>query len=93
MSSCPNHVHLLISLQNHGNDAVGGGLSGQRPTDTAIPKLVSSLKRHTDRVSGMELWQSGYYDHVIRCEQDYQAHWKYIDGNPAKWAEDEYYEA
>jgi len=42
---------------------------------------------------GAKLWQTGYYDHIIRDEQDYQARWKYIDGNPARWAEDEYCES
>ncbi len=31
-------------------------------------------------------------DHIIRDEEGYQNHWKYIDVNPAKWAEDAYYE-
>ena len=39
-----------------------------------------------------ELWQRGYYDHISRCEADYLRIWQYMDENPARWTEDEYYE-
>lgn len=39
----------------------------------------------------MQLWQRGYYDHVVRDEKDYLRICEYIDTNPAKWAQDEYY--
>lgn len=38
-----------------------------------------------------KLWQRGYYDHIIRNEQEYQKIWQYIDENPIKYEEDEYY--
>ncbi len=57
-----------------------------------IPKLISSLKRYTNKASEYDLWQSGYYDHIIRDEQDYLIHREYIEDNPAKWAEDKYYD-
>ena len=38
-----------------------------------------------------KLWQRGYHDHVIRNEEDYRSIWEYIDNNPARWTEDEYY--
>ena len=38
-----------------------------------------------------KIWQRGYYEHVIRNEQDYLNVWSYIDQNPARWAEDEYF--
>ena len=40
---------------------------------------------------GKPLWQRGFYDHIIRNEADYLRIWQYIDTNPAKWEEDEYY--
>ena len=36
------------------------------------------------------LWQRGYYDHIIRDDNDFLACWTYIDQNPVRWAEDEY---
>ena len=85
----PNHVHLLVSVGG-GN----GGASGMpRPTMNAlIPKFVSSLKRFTNKQCGAELWQNGYYDHIIRDENDYLSRWRYIDENPLKWTQDEYFD-
>ncbi len=45
----------------------------------------------TVRKAGTPLWQRSYYDHIIRNEPDYLHIWAYIDTNPAKWKEDEYF--
>ena len=37
------------------------------------------------------IWQRKYYDHIIRNEKEYLAIWDYIETNPAKWAQDEYF--
>jgi putative transposase len=81
----PNHIHLLISIQDSEN---GGGMWASRPT---IQTIVRSLKILVSKKAGFNIWQTSYYDHIIRNETDYLAHWQYIDDNPAKWAEDEYY--
>ncbi|WP_399553305.1 hypothetical protein [uncultured Intestinimonas sp.] len=62
------------------------------PADAYIPKLISSLKRYTNRSCGSDLWQDGYHDHIIRNEADYLRIWTYMDQNPVKWREDCYYE-
>jgi len=72
----------------------GNGPSGTpAPTkaNQAIPAYVSTLKRLTNRTCDRELWHRGYYDHVIRNEADFLRIWTYIDANPAKWADDEYF--
>ena len=63
-----------------------------RPTNQVIPMFVSSLKRFTNRKTGVDLWQKSYHDHIIRNEQDFLQVWQYIDDNPAQWLEDCYYE-
>lgn len=81
----PNHIHLILQVG-------GSGASGKpRPTEASIPKFMSSLKRFTNRKAGQDLWQTSYYDHIIRDDSDYHRIWQYIDTNPAKWREDEYY--
>ena len=81
----PNHVHLLLRIE-------GPGPSGTpAPTNATLPRLISTLKRFTNKRCGTELWQRGYHEHVIRGERDYLEIWQYIDTNPAKWAEDRYY--
>ena len=49
------------------------------------------MKRITSKWAGRSIWQKGYYDRIIRNETDYLRIWSYIDTNPAKWGEDEYY--
>ncbi len=79
----PNHVHVLVQVH---------GASGMpRATDALIPKFVSSLKRFTSRKCGYRIWQKSYYGHIIRNEADYLSRLSYIENNPSKWAEDEYY--
>ena len=38
------------------------------------------------------MWQTSYYDRVIRTEAEYRRICEYIENNPAKWREDCYYE-
>ena len=74
------------------NDDDEDGASGMpRHTNATIPKIVSSMKRITNKQTGFNIWQTSYYDHIIRDEEDYLRIWKYIDENPAKWTEDKYY--
>ncbi|MDD4923905.1 MAG: hypothetical protein PHF74_03615 [Dehalococcoidales bacterium] len=76
----PNHVHMLISLSD--ND----GRILQVPK---IGRVIQHLKGFASKRIGYSIWQSRYYDHIIRDEKDYLARWKYIDENPLKWEDDE----
>ena len=82
----PNHIHLIIML----------GTSDHRSPKAAtptvsLPQIVNALKSLATKEAGRSLWQRGYYEHIIRDEQDYLDIWQYIEGNPAKWAKDRYY--
>ena len=79
----PNHVHLLLRMENGGRPMVA-------PT---VSNIVNQFKGRTTKQIGTTIWQKGFYDHIIRDERDYLIRAKYIDDNPAKWAEDEYYKA
>ena len=48
--------------------------------------LVGTFKRFCNKEYGSNIWQSRYYDHVIRNQQDYNEVWEYIENNPTKWA-------
>lgn len=56
-----------------------------------VPKFISLLKRLINCQIGTNIWQRGYYDHIIRNEDDYRNIYQYIENNPAHWAEDKYY--
>jgi putative transposase len=62
----------------------------------SIPTIVRSFKAITARrlresfgESQTPIWQRGYYERVIRDEDEFQDTCKYIRLNPAKWAFDE----
>lgn len=76
----PNHIHLL--LQIHTDDT---GRSVIAPTISTVVRL---MKGAVSKQAGFSVWQKGFYDHVIRNDQDYQEIWNYIEGNPSKWSED-----
>jgi putative transposase len=80
----PNHLHVILVIENSEDGS-------QSPAGALVPKFVSSLKRHTNKMSKTVLWQRGYYDHIIRNHEDYLSRRQYIESNPAKWAEDKYY--
>ena len=81
----PNHIHAIICL-----DAERGGQS-RPPLQRVIQQFKSISTRRCWKLGLKTLWQRSFYDHVIRDEEDYLHIWQYIDSNPAKWAEDEYY--
>ena len=62
-----------------------------------LAKAMGFLKRNSSKLTHqkyprLSLWQRSFHEHVIRNEHDYREIWGYIDANPAKWAEDRYYE-
>ncbi len=72
----PDHIHLLLRV----------------PGTTDISKIIHSLKRNftlsCKRAHGLatsvNLWQRGFWDHVIRDETDYYRHMDYVHYNPVK---------
>ena len=73
----------------HGNGSAAGRRS---PISQAVGYLKWSAGRQIRVLLPLEaVWQRGYYDHIIRDESDFLRIWRYIDENPARWADDEYY--
>ena len=68
------------------------GARGRAPTGAAVPNMVGALKRLVHREIGGKIFQRSYHEHVIWGEEDYRLIWEYIDTNPAKWAEDRYFD-
>ena len=103
----PNHIHLLISINNDGqsrtpvptNTKILSVTTNSERTPTPINQninsiiasFVSTFKRFCNKEFNINIWQNRYYDHIIRCEEDYNEIWKYIDNNPFNWQEDELY--
>ncbi len=98
----PNHVHVVFLLkenndfgQSDGRDTVNR-VSTERKFGSVPPKSLSSIvntfkggvtrRCHENKLDFQ--WQSNYYEHIIRDEDDYARIKEYIFCNPGKWAED-----
>jgi putative transposase len=69
----PDHLHLLVEGLKESSD---------------LRRFVSSFNQRSGdayhRGTGQCLWQTGYYDHVLRDEQSLQATAGYILQNPVR---------
>ena len=77
----PNHVHLIIRIENDGRTQFA-------PT---ISRIIKQFKGSITKQLGYSIWQRSFYDHIIRNDVDYTRICQYIDENPSRWSEDEYY--
>ena len=73
----PDHIHLLLQIHTDEN--------GRPMVAPTIDRIVKQFKGYVSKKIGFSLWQKSYYDHVIRCEQDYREACEYIENNPIKW--------
>ena len=85
----PNHIHFICAIERERATA------RVAPTLGRIIGAIKSLSANHCRIAGLEgpLWQRGYYEHIIRNEDDYLDICQYIEGNPARWIEDRYFHA
>jgi len=100
----PNHIHGIfiidkpflgqvvgtqhaVSLPEH--EGFGKPVAGSLAT--IIRSFKSEVTRRCNlitRTQGSSIWQSRYYEHIIRNERDHQAIYDYILTNPANWLQD-----
>ncbi|HUU27272.1 MAG TPA: transposase [archaeon] len=86
----PNHVHGIIVLADSRRRA------GLKPAPTpGLPEIVRAFKtfsaRRINRIrstAGAPFWQRGYYEHVIRNENELNRVREYIMQNPSRWSLD-----
>ena len=78
----PDHIHFLLMLNGHPGRGVP---TGKEERSSVIARFVGTFKRFCNREYGKNIWQSRYYDHVIRNQRDYDEIWQYIESNPLKW--------
>ena len=81
----PNHIHVILILDNQTAGA------SPRPTVMDIVCAFKSLTTRECKKNGFQgsLFQTSFYDHVIRDREDYEKRVKYIDENPIRWYYDE----
>ena len=65
-----------------------------KPVVGSLPTIIQTFKATVTRRAGRELnlsnvWQSNYYEHIIRDNNDYERIAGYILTNPSNWNNDE----
>ena len=83
----PNHIHVILILDR---EAAG---ASPRPTVMDMVCAYKSLTTSKCKKMGLteKLFQTSFYDHVIRDREDYEKHVRYICENPIRWQYDELY--
>jgi REP element-mobilizing transposase RayT len=69
----PDHVHLFVR----------GG------PDFVLGRWVGMLKHSLGRASTLsrtdnQIWQEGFFDHVLRSDESYAQKWQYVRENPVR---------
>ena len=64
----PDHLHWLMQLDKQQN----------------LSSVVRGIKAKTSHQVGRAIWQSGFYDHALRKEEDIQQIARYIIANPLR---------
>lgn len=77
----PNHIHLILTIDTNRRPMVA-------PT---VATVIKQFKGAASKEAGTSIWQKGYYDHIIRNENDFNETIKYITFNAQKWDEDKYF--
>ena len=74
----PDHIHILLAL------GCGSAKEGSRPLPT-VPTIVAQYKSGVSRKCKRSIWQTSFYDHIIRNRSDFEQIWQYIDNKPLNW--------
>ena len=69
----PDHVHLLVQ-----------GLSDESDLRRFAKRLKQGAAQSYSHKFGEPLWQEGYFDHVLRAEEDARGVARYILDNPVR---------
>ena len=83
----PNHIHILLIVRDNGSPRT----STPTKQTLTVSHFVSTFKRFCNKEYGGNIWQRGFYDHIVRGREDYEEIVKYICENPLRWCYDELY--
>ncbi len=90
----PNHIHLLVSVDGEERAIHESPLRKHSNLSKMIGYIkMNASKRMREHLGDVEVWQRGYYDHIIRNQIDYNDIYHYIEENPLRWEQDELFEA
>ncbi|MCC7478081.1 transposase [bacterium] len=85
----PNHIHLLLT--NYYDPSLSAAERAARkvvPVTTVVGLFKSGVTREWRKLIGdalFEVWQRGFYEHVVRSEEELYLCREYIQNNPRAW--------
>ncbi len=96
----PNHIHMIICIfkpdffheykQEDFSKPVSQAISSvMRSYKAAVTKRVRENSDETNMP--YRIWQSRYFDNVIRNEKAYAKIYDYIETNPLRWEKDKFF--
>ncbi len=99
----PNHFHAILVFSSDapcGASDVGATrrspLRPRGPSPRSLGALMAGFKSSVTKqinilraTPNVAVWQRNYYEHIIRNEKDWDRIHRYIESNPANWAEDD----
>jgi len=85
----PNHIHGLILVENAFAESSEMNRF-QKVTSKSLSSIVQNYKasvsrEHNRQGVSKKIWQSNYYERVIRTEKELEKCREYIMNNPLKW--------
>jgi REP element-mobilizing transposase RayT len=84
----PNHLHAIITLEEHRAHGSQDVSLKNRSLSNIIGSFKSAVTRATHEAGhfrGRTIWQSRFYDHVIRDDVAFYFIQQYIELNPLIW--------
>ncbi len=91
----PNHLHMIVAIREkrpiRESTLRTGGKRSLLSQMIGYMKMNVTKQIREQNLGIYDVWQSRYHDQIIRNETDYRCIGQYIDENPARWPEDEYY--
>ncbi len=64
---------------------------GKNTISSIVDSYKSAVTKHAHRLGFEFMWQSRFYDNIIRDEKSYNKILNYIVNNPLKWEEDMFF--
>ena len=95
----PDHIHVILFLKpprnknelNEPDNKNKISCQSIAPYNKTLPRVIAVFKRICNKAVGDDLFQRGYFEHIIRGREDYEEHLKYMYENPIRWYYDKGY--
>jgi putative transposase len=69
----PDHIHCFLRIGPEGS------------LSSTVKRLREGItKRLRQAKPGLQVWQSGFFDHVLRSSESYSGKWEYVRQNPVR---------